>query len=303
MANKQWDVLGVGTATVDEFLVVDRFPTEDAKQQVLAVDRQGGGLVATALVAAARMGASCAYGGLMGTDEVSQWAEADLRHEGIDLSLVDHAPDARLIHAFIIVAKQTRTILYTRAGRQAFAVDYPPKDAIERARTLLIDDVIPDNLSNGLHMAKTAREAGVPVIADFERTDEPDLLNAPDHLILSSRYAEKVTGKDDPRQAALALWHGERAVVIITCGTDGCWYTLDGRELVHQNTFPVETVDTTGCGDVFHGVYAAGLAWGWPVERRVKLATACAALKARQLGGRRGIPTMSEVEAFLRARA
>jgi sugar/nucleoside kinase (ribokinase family) len=35
----------------------------------------------------------------------------------------------------------------------------------------------------------------------------------------------------------------------------------------------------------------------------VKLATACAALKARQLGGRRGIPTMSEVEAFLRARA
>jgi sulfofructose kinase len=59
--------------------------------------------------------------------------------------------------------------------------------------------------------------------------------------------------------------------------------------------FAVDVVDTTGCGDVFHGVYAAALAEGLPLEKRVKLASAAAALKAMQPGGQRGIPRREDV--------
>ena len=68
-ADKRWDVLGVGCATVDDLLYVAAYPPADAKVPVLRRQRQCGGLVATALVAAARQGARCAYGGALGPDD------------------------------------------------------------------------------------------------------------------------------------------------------------------------------------------------------------------------------------------
>ncbi len=67
----------------------------------------------------------------------------------------------------------------------------------------------------------------------------------------------------------------------------------------HQPAFPVEVVDTTGCGDVFHGAYASALAEGLDLPVRVRLAAAAAALKATQPGGQAGIPSRGKVEAFL----
>ena len=43
-------------------------------------------------------------------------------------------------------------------------------------------------------------------------------------------------------------------------------------------------MDTTGCGDVFHGAYAAGLAEGLGLSARVRLASATAAMKATRPG-------------------
>lgn len=58
-------------------------------------------------------------------------------------------------------------------------------------------------------------------------------------------------------------------------------------------------VDTTGCGDVFHGTYAQGLRRGMDLPSRIRLAAAAAAIQATRPGGQRGAPTMAEVEAFL----
>ena len=46
---------------------------------------------------------------------------------------------------------------------------------------------------------------------------------------------------------------------MVTCGEDGCWFHAQGWLLPrHHPAFKVEVVDTTGCGDVFHGAYALG---------------------------------------------
>jgi len=61
----------------------------------------------------------------------------------------------------------------------------------------------------------------------------------------------------------------------------------------------VAVVDTTGCGDVFHGAYAGALAKGRPLAEAVRIATVAAGLKAQQPGGREGIPDWAAVEAML----
>src|SRR5262249_19088568 len=97
---KRWDVLGIGSATVDDLLFLPAFPIPDTKNRLERIERYGGGLVATGLVAASRLGTRTAFAGVLGEDDTSQWVESDLAREGIDISPVVRRMDACPIHAF-----------------------------------------------------------------------------------------------------------------------------------------------------------------------------------------------------------
>jgi sulfofructose kinase len=299
--NQHWDILGLGVTTVDDLLYVSSFPVPDTKMQVLRTERQGGGLTATALVAAARLGARCGYAGVMGHDEISSFVEQDLAREGIDISLVVRRDDAQPIHAIIIVDQtaHTRTILFSANGRAGADDILPPADVIRASRVLFIDDY---GAVGNVRAARIARDAGIPVVADFEHPEWPsfaEVFPLVNHLILSARVALRVTGAPNAEQAVRELWTPDREVVAVTCGVDGCWYQDADQIPHHQEAFPVDVVDTTGCGDVFHGAYAWALVQGLPLPERIRIASAAAALKATQSGGRRGIPNREQVERFL----
>ena len=119
---------------------------------------------------------------------------------------------------------------------------------------------------------------------------------------MSCDFAAKLTGKANPAAAAQALWTPGRAAVVVTAGPAGAWWLgPDDPAPWHQPAFRVEVVDTTGCGDVFHGAYAAALAEGLPLSQRVRRASAAAALKATRAGGQAGAPDRVALEAFLAA--
>ena len=293
---KTRDILGLGCATVDELLFVDAYPAPDGKVLVQDAQTQGGGLTATALVAASRLGARCAYGGMLGPDETSRQVEQILQGENVDTSLVSWRPDAAAIRSTIVVDRSahTRTIFFRRAGLVGAPPDAPAPHEIAASRVLLIDHY--GGLGNA-RAVQLAREAGVPVVADFERQDVPDwdaFFPQVDHLILSQNFAAQLCGQNAPAAIARALWNPQRAVVVVTCGAGGA-VAFDGRETVNATALPVEVVDTTGCGDVFHGVYAATLAWQWPLAQRLRWASAAASLKARYVGAQAGIARRDEV--------
>ena len=51
-----FDVLGLGAVAVDELIYVEGFPPPDVKTRVSRIERQCGGLTATALVAGGQAG-------------------------------------------------------------------------------------------------------------------------------------------------------------------------------------------------------------------------------------------------------
>jgi sulfofructose kinase len=298
-----FDIIGIGGATVDDLLVVDTFPDKDSKKEMQTFERHGGGVTTTALVAAARLGARCGYVDVMGDDELSNWVVDDLAREGVDTSMIIRREGAKPIHAFVLVAQDdgTRTIVYSMAGRLMRDDDIPDATVLRGAQVLMIDDVN-DGAMDGIYRAvQDARAQGIAVVADIEKSYRPALLALVDHVVLSAPYAAQVTGLSDPKAAATALWQADRAAVVVTDGAVGCWYT-QGGEPQFQPSYRVKVVDTTGCGDVFHGAYAAALTWGAPLVERVKMASAAAALKATKLGGRAGIPTRKEAETFIKER-
>ena len=90
-------------------------------------------------------------------------------------------------------------------------------------------------------------------------------------------------------------------VVAVTLGAQGAVFCC-ANEVFLSPAFPVDVIDTTGAGDVFHGAYIYGLLQGWRTPETAQFANACAAMKCQCMGARTGIPNRPEVEKFLRAR-
>jgi sulfofructose kinase len=300
----RWDVMGFGVVAVDNVVTVDRYPLPDTKVQMQGQQRHGGGLTGTALVAAARLGAKAAYCGVLGDDELSQFTLQELEREGIDCTEVLHRPGARPYNAIVIVDQATgqRTILYTKRGVVQRQPEEMTGDLIGSCRVLFVDYTAG---AGGQRAIELAHVRSIPVVGDIEHGAAPgipDLVCQIDHLIVGAEFGEQFTGETQPEHMVRALAGPERACCVVTVGDQGCWYSEWGGDVRYFPAFQVEVVDTTGCGDVFHGAYAACIAWGESVDRAIRVATAAAGMKATKPGGRSGIPDLPTVERFLDSR-
>jgi sugar/nucleoside kinase (ribokinase family) len=302
-AKPKFDVLGLGVIAVDDLLFAESYPPPDDKTRVLRTERQCGGLTGIALIAASRLGAKCAYAGVMGRDEFSRFALGQLKSEGINLKYLCRRGGARPVHSYIVVdcAKRTRNIFCDAAGAVGADPNWPSESVIRSARVLFVDHF---GIPGMVRAARIARRAGIPVVADLEKNVGEGfsaLLGLVDHLIISRTFAALLTVERNPARAAKKLWTSRRSVVVVTCGEQGSWHLSaeNPGKPVHHRAFRVNVVDTTGCGDVFHGAYATALAEGKPLETRIRFAAAAAALKATKPGAQTSIPSRQLVEKFL----
>lgn len=301
------DILGMGCVAVDECFLLNYYPREDTKAPVLSRRRSLGGTTAAALAAASRYGARCSIAGRMDREQASFVMEEFQRY-GVDTSLVQHAEDVQPIRSQVMVSQKTasRTILFDLGGAAGASEEWPPEDAIRAASLLLVDHF---GMEGMLRAARIARDASIPIVADLEthqRPEFPELLSLVDHLIVSHELATELAGSREPGAACKALWSSQRRVVVVTCGREGCWScSAEDAAPVHTPAFRVPTIDTTGCGDVFRGVYAAALLAGAPLAARLRQAAAGAALVASHTfeDADDRIPTRDRIEAFLTERA
>lgn len=298
----RFDVVGVGCCAADTLCVYEQEIRPDTKMPVRGMARQGGGLVATGLVAVARLGARARYLGKVGDDGTSRFIRSEFEREGVDVSGLLTEPGASAIASFIVAspATHTRTIFYCLDGIARLKPEDLRKEDVLSGDILFVDGFF---VEPAIQAARWAREAGRRIVMDAELTEpeNDELMDLSTHIIASQSFAASRVGDIGPEAAAKALFDriGDSSKVVgVTCGGGGSYF-VTAEECFHQPAFQVEVVDTTGCGDVFHGAFAFGLAQGWPLRGIAEFASAVAAMKARRLGGRAGIPSRGEAEAFL----
>lgn len=302
-----WDVLGLGAVAVDDLVYVDGHPAPDTKTPIVEELREAGGLAGTALATVTRLGGTAAYLGVLGDDELSTFTVTELERAGVDCSPLLRRAGARPIHSVILIDRRTglRTLLYNVAGVTPPDPAAITADLVSQARVLFVDSTV---VAAARRAAELARRAGVPVVADLEDAAADgvaDLAGVVDHLIVGTTFAAGMTGARDPAEMVRALWRPGATACVVTAGDAGCWYMAreTGGVVVHHPARLVPVVDTNGCGDVFHGAYAAGIASGESVARSVALATVAASEKATRRGGRQGIPDRATVDRLLGAAA
>jgi sulfofructose kinase len=296
------DVVGLGTNALDLLGVIDGHPEPDTKSPLRQFEVQGGGMVATAMAACARLGLRARYVGKFGDDYWARLGRRLLARDGVDVRHVLRARGSPGHVSVMLIDARTglRTGFYRRPPAYAIRPDELDRGVITSGRLLHVDGV---DAAAAATAVRWAREAGIRVTMDGERVVEgiEAVWPAVDLLVCNPRFVAQATGRAHLVDGLATLAAGGPARVAATLAAEGA-IGLEGSRVLRIPGFPVPVVDTNGAGDVFHGACAVGELRGWPFEWTLTFANAVAAMKCRALGGRRGIPRLPEVAVFLAER-
>ena len=294
-------VTGIGQCCWDYLGVIDAYPEADSKVEMQDWQEQGGGPVATALVALARLGVSCNFCGIVGDDIQGKMIRQSFVDESIAIDGLITRTQAASQLAFIAVEQNSgrRTIFWKRPSGKPLQPDELNGTFLDGADFLLLDGLMGEV---SLYAAQEARARHIPVMVDAGRM-RPGMLELArncDYVVASAQFARDInplweTGPQDFMRQLEALG---LSLVTVTLGERGS-ITFNHGEIIRIPAFPVKAMDTTGAGDVFHGGYIYGLMQGWDIRETVRFASAMAALKCTGIGGRAGIPDLLKIKQFL----
>jgi sugar/nucleoside kinase (ribokinase family) len=242
------------------------------------------------------LGHDCLLIDACGDDEAGVQSRASLVRHGVSEQGLLRRRGAVSAQATILVrqADGARHILVRRG-----TVEPPRSEEVQAAWFAGVDLLH----LNGRHEAAArqalawTRAAGGKVSFDGGagrfQPGQSDLVAACDWLILAREFAERFCGEtsashpEDLVRKLLAITQAE--LVVVTDGAAGSWLgqRLGGHSIHHQPARAVpQVVDTTGCGDVYHGAFLHGLLHGWPPASCAAFATDWAARTTQGLGGR-----------------
>lgn len=294
-------IAAVGYANLDLIVSVPELPKPGERVHARRIERRSGGMAANAAAAAASFGAQVAFIGAVGADQDGRALLDELSTYGIDVSktttdrwtstaVVLVAPDGQraiisqddavgtdeLHRALDVVTAAGGGFLYLDGYRWPWAVE-------------LLDELPPD----------------VRVVVDLDGLADaaalPGVAKIAAHVVASRAHLAGLLGGDDVEAVAASLAAAHDVTVVVTDGARGWWLT-DGVTTSSGPAFPAATVDTTGAGDTFCGVYIAALDTGADSAHAARLAAAAAAISTTVHGAR--APTArADVEALLAASA
>ncbi len=295
-------VAGIGQCCLDFITLIDAYPESDTKKEVLHWTEQGGGPVATALATLSRFRIPCRFAGIVGDDEAGFKILQSLLNAKIDTAYLAEREGAVSQRAFIAVEKATgrRTIFWQRPSGPPLMHDEIDEEFFRGAKFLLLDGLMKEA---SLSAARMAKALGIPVMLDAGRVRDGmlELAALCDYVVGSEEFARGLGWTGDGTAFAETVREQGWGTTTITLGELGS-YTYHGFRSVYVPAFPVDAVDTTGAGDVFHGAYIAGLLQGWDLETVLYFASGAAALKCTVFGGRAGIPELATLLTFLQQR-
>lgn len=294
----QVDVVGVGLNATDTMIRLPHFPSLGSKVGFHSADILPGGQVASAMAACQQWGLRTRYVGKVGEDNAAAVHRAEFARLGVETHLLTaNACDSQ--QAVILVDDAgERTVLWKRDSRLILRPDELKREWITNARTLHVDG---HDTEAAALAACWAREAGIPVVADLDDlySGVEALLPNIDYLITSRDIPERLCGEEDLHKSLPEV--RERfgcRITGATLGHDGV-LVWDGSQFHYAPAFQVETVDTTGAGDIFHAGFIYGLLQGWPAARQLDFACAAAALNCAATGARGGIQPVKQIEALM----
>lgn len=258
-----------------------------------------GGKGANQAVAAARLGARVSLIGAVGDDAFGQTLRQGLQNEGVQTEAVLTLADHHTGTASITVAEADNHIIVVPGANHALTPEHISAQAslIKNADVVLCQLEIP--LSTVERAAQICKEANTAFILNPApaQTLPASLYALIDYLTPNEHELAHLTAPPSFTDLASQM-ASLPCPVIMTHGTQGAYYVDPTQQkLIHQPSFTVTAIDSTGAGDTFNAALAVYLNEGLDVA--VKKACAAGALAVTKLGAQAGMPTAAQLNEFL----
>lgn len=295
-----FDIVGIDQPCVDLALNLAHFPKPDGREPIIKYSFQGGGKVATGLVAAASLGASCAIAGNVGDDRLADFCRRDLEYHGINTAHLVKRKGKYTSFSVVVSDRETRTrcILPHRSNGAYLGIQEIPEELLINTRYLFVPWVAECTIQ----AAQKARENHVQVAIDADdSTKNAEQFLPLTNVFIASKelYYQWFSNSKDYKENCRQVQKKGPEIVVFTMGRKGC-FGIGKEEFFEMPAFSVDVEDTLGAGDTFHGAFLAGLSKGMNVREAAKLASAAAAIKCTRIGGRAGIPDWETVQTFIK---
>jgi ribokinase len=284
-------ILVFGSINIDLLVPVPGLPRPG--ETVLGGDYRllPGGKGANQALAACRAGASVVMAGAVGKDAFAGAALDLLRRDGVDLALVRQVDRPTGLAAIMVGGSGENLIAVASGANAAVTAEMVPDDMLAPQTIMLCQMEVPAAETAGLIRRAARRGARSILNLAPAMPIEPSLFDDLDLLVANE--AEAAVLGDDPTAIASRL----RQAFVVTRGAAGSTAFLrDGRRL-EIPALAIDAVDTTGAGDTFVGVLAAGLDQGLVLEVALRRASAAAGLACLAHGAQTAMPDAAAIDA------
>ncbi|MDR2648968.1 MAG: carbohydrate kinase family protein [Clostridiales bacterium] len=294
------DIVGLGAALLDYLVNLPRIPSGEGGAAVNEIFCQGGGNVASAMAASARLGKRSGMMAKVGGDAIGNAIINDFQYNGVDTShIIQCEGTSTLVVAVSEVELGTRKFLFKKGDIGPLTPEELDYSYIASAKILHIENAADPATIAAARYAKS-HNVTVSIDAAGYYKELLDLAPLIDIFIASEFfYLEMFRGHEDDYEGNLKeIAKMGPGVVWVTQGARGCVGYSAGR-FYKLSSFDVAVKDTTGAGDVFHGAYLAAVLEGLPPDECARYASAVSAVKCMYVGGRTGLPNRHILERFL----
>ena len=316
MAEKTYDVVGIGNAIVDIIARCDdgflsKHDLDKGFMRLIDADEaarlyeamgpateRSGGSAANSIAGLASFGAKCGFIGRVAADQFGGIFRHDIRSLGIAYTTEpsqDGAPTARCL---VLVTPDGERTMNTFLGASVdFAPDDLDRDLIGSAKIVYLEGYLFDKdaaKSAFREAAKLAKEAGAkvaltlsdPFCVDRHRDDFRKLVREDADIVFANEKEittlYEVNSFDEAADAALQ----DCELAVLTRSEDGS-LIVGGGEATEIPADPVAKVaDATGAGDLYAAGFLFGLTRGLPLEACGRLGSLAAAEVISHLGAR-----------------
>ncbi len=296
-------VVVVGSLNMDVVMMVPRLPKSGETVIGGRFFTSSGGKGVNQAIAANRADGEVSLIARVGDDVLGLRAIEQLDKEGIKVDHIIKDSKAPTGCASIFLTERGEKISAMASGANA---NLSPDDIESVKEIIAKSDVMLIQLETPIETIKKAAsiamQYNVKVVLKPSppRTLSDDVLQYISILTPNQSEIELLTGirihdHQSAEEAGRMLIAKGIDSVVLTLGSKGA-FLVDMGGVEHVPSFKVKTIDNTGVGDIFNGVFATALAEGKIVREAVRYANAAAALSVTRLGGQISAPRKEEIE-------
>ena len=235
--------------------------------------------------------------GVIGDDNNGKQAISDLERYGIDTKLVYTTSESPTAEVLVLTNKDGQSAIVLNLNAINFFDESKLQNLSDYEYLYMATSMKLDQMYK---MIDRANKDKVKVFLDFpnqQKEFDKEKLKTVDFVVPNRQEAEllldvKITTIDEALEAVTKLKSFTDGIAIITLDTDGC--VVFDKEPKHYPTEIITTVDATGSGDIFRGVFLSEYIKTNDVDQSIKKALQLATESVKYQGVDKSIERINE---------